>query len=226
MATTPDYSILGQPRISSAGFRAILQAAASPAAGEAAACYKAFTAAGVDPAVGLAIFRKESTFGRYGYAHDNRSWGNIREPSTGKFRRYPTWTAGAADCARLLVIYGTNRIRPGTKTDTVQTFPYVWAPTADGNAPDAYGDALARWITEWRTKYPPTLWGSDVKAAIRAVDPAGRNVGIAIRRAGHSYGTVINIGDLEAALKLAGHKYGDVVDPSDVSWLLAWSAKQ
>jgi hypothetical protein len=155
MSTTPDYSLLGQARISQAGFSAILKAAASPALAEAATCYKAFTAAGVDPAVGLAIFRKESTFGKYGYAHDNRSWGNIREPSTGKFRHYPTWTAGAADAARLLVIYGTNRIRPGTKTDTVQTFPYVWAPAADGNAPDAYGDALASWIHDWAAKYPP-----------------------------------------------------------------------
>lgn len=159
MAATPDYAILSPPRISAAGFAAVLRGGSSPAAAEADACYRAFVAAGVDPAVGLAIFRKESTYGRFGRANRNRSWGNIRGGSTyplddGRFRIYPSWTAGAADAARLLVVYGTNRIRPGTKTSTVQTLPYVWAPSSDGNAPDAYGDSLARWIGEWAAKYP------------------------------------------------------------------------
>jgi hypothetical protein len=42
----------------------------------------------------------------------------------------------------VLAIYGRNAIRPGTNTSTAQTFPFVWAPTADGNRPDAYGDAI------------------------------------------------------------------------------------
>jgi len=159
MATTPDYTILNAPRITAAGFAAILRVATSPAAGEAAACYKAFAAAGVDPAVGLAIFRKESTFGRFGRAASNHSWGNLRGGKTypldgGGFRIYPSWTVGAADAARLLVIYGHNQIRPGTNTSTVQTFPYVWAPAADGNAPDLYGDSLANWIRGWSALYP------------------------------------------------------------------------
>jgi len=159
MATTPDYTILHAPRMTSAGFAAVLRAASSPAAPEAAACYKVFVEHGVDPAVGLAVFRKESTYGRFGRANANRSWGNLRGGRTypldsGGFRRYPTWLAGAADAARLLAIYGHNQIRPGTNTSTVQTFPYVWAPAADGNAPDTYGDQLAAWIGQWSRSYP------------------------------------------------------------------------
>lgn len=159
MATTPDYAILSAPRISAAGFAAVLAGGHSPAAAEAAGCYAAFTAAGVDPTVGLAVFRKESSFGTAGRAVRNKSWGNIRggtgyPTDSGHFRIYPSWTVGAMDAARLLGVYGRNAIRPGTRTDSVQTFPYVWAPSSDGNAPDAYGDSLASWIGQWAAKYP------------------------------------------------------------------------
>ncbi len=165
MATTPDYPILGPPRITAAGFADVLRGGGSPAAGEAAACYQAFIAAGVDPAVGLALFRKESTYGLFGRARSNRSWGNIRGGvgyplDNGNFRIYPTWTLGAQDAARLLTVYGRNQIRPGRTTSTVQTFPFVWAPSSDGNAPDAYGDSLARWIGEWQRKNLPNGPGS------------------------------------------------------------------
>ena len=152
MSTTPDYPVLGPPRISAAGFAEVLRAAGSPASSEAAAAYGAALTYGVDPAVLLAIFRKESTFGRFGRAASTRSWGNIRN-SDGSFRAYSSWTAGAHDTARLLAIYGRDQIRPGRQTNTVQTLPYVWAPSADGNAPDAYGDQLASWITDWQRRY-------------------------------------------------------------------------
>ena len=159
-----DFTILAAPRISAAGFAAILAEHGSPAAPEAAACYAACVKAGVDPAVLLAVFAKESTYGKFGRAHTNRSWGNVRDPDRdGRpfpiddkgFRRYPTWTAGAADAARLLAIYGANKIRPGHDTSTVQRFPYVWAPAADGNAPDRYGDFLARMVSAWSSVYRP-----------------------------------------------------------------------
>lgn len=153
MASTPDYTILSSPRITEARFTAILRDAGSPSASSAAACYRAFVSAGVDPAVGLAVFRKESTYGKFGRANGNRSWGNLRTsphyPTVGGFVRYPSWSAGAADCARLLAIYGRNQIRPNKVTSTVQTMPYVWAPAKDGNGPDRYGDQLASWIQKW-----------------------------------------------------------------------------
>ena len=154
-----DFTILAAPRISAAGFAKVLVSNGSPAAPDAAACYEAFVAAKVDPAVGLAIFRKESTFGKFGRASENRSWGNIRGGTAfplddKRFRVYPSWTAGAQDAARLLVTYGSNEIKPGTETSSVRTLPFVWAPSADGNAPDAYGTSLATWIREWSAAFP------------------------------------------------------------------------
>ena len=150
-----DYSILSAPRISLGQFRNVLTAAHSPAAPEAAGMYSAALTYGVDPAVMLAVFQHESSFGKAGYANPNHSVGNLRTspdyPSNGAggFVDYPTWTAGAADAARLLSVYGANEIRPGTKTSSVLTMPYVWAPAADHNAPAAYGNALSRSIASW-----------------------------------------------------------------------------
>jgi len=156
MAAT-DYTLKATPRISKDGFRAVLAANHSPAAPEADACYEAFVAHGIDPAVGLAIFRKESSFGKGGRAHTNRSWGNNRSgpPKDDKgFTQYETWSGGAAGAAALLVHYADNTVRTGVKTDTVLTMPYVWAPAKDHNAPNAYGPALVKSIAGWAAKHP------------------------------------------------------------------------
>jgi hypothetical protein len=68
------------------------------------------------------------------------------------------------------------------------------------------------------------LWGADVPANVRAVDPAGARVAAAIRETGWVFGALINQGDLANAMTRAGHKYGQVIDPSDVQWLLDWAA--
>lgn len=146
------YTILSRPRMSRAGFAAVLVAHHSPAASSASACYDAFVHAGVDPAVGLAVFQHESSFGLRGRATANRSWGNNR--AGGAFIRYPSWAAGAVGAARLLGIYGRNAIRPGTNTSTTTTFPFVWAPASDGNNPVAYGAAITAAVSTWRTRYP------------------------------------------------------------------------
>lgn len=149
-----DYPILAAPRIRLATFAAVLERASSPAAAEAGEAWAAALEYGVDPAVLLAVFRRESGYGRAGVAVRSRSWGNLRTsphyPSTGGFVHYPSWAAGGRDTARLLRIYGLNRIRPGRDTSTVRTMPHVWAPTADGNAPELYGRALVAYINEYR----------------------------------------------------------------------------
>jgi hypothetical protein len=156
MAPT-DYALRATPRISKDGFRSVLAANHSPAATEAGACYEAFVNRGIDPAVGLAIFRKESTYGRFGRANVNRSWGNNRSgpPKDDKgFTQYPTWAAGAAGAAALLVLYARNEIKTGVKTDTVLRLPFVWAPAEDHNSPSSYGPFLAKSIGGWAKKYP------------------------------------------------------------------------
>lgn len=153
MASTPDYTILHKPRISLGAFQRVLIAAGSPAAPYADRAYSGAVAYGVDPAVLLAIFRRESGYGRAGRATSTKSWGNLRiSPNYGSrdgFVYYPSWAEGARDTARLLRVYGQNAIRAGVKTSTVQTLPYVWAPRADGNAPDKYGDGLAASIGQY-----------------------------------------------------------------------------
>lgn len=148
-----DLPLLAAPRISFAGFRAILHRHGSPALAEALACYAAFRDAGVDPAVGLAIFKHESGYGRAGIATRNRSWGNIRH--AGVFVAYDSWTAGARGLAALLVVYGHNEIRPGRKTSTILTFAHVYAPAADHNDPTGYGQDVLALVTAWARLYPP-----------------------------------------------------------------------
>lgn len=203
-----DYTILAAPRISRRTFAAVLLRAGSPAAGAADDAYDAAVSYGVDPAVLLAVFQHESNYGRAGVARSSRSWGNLRRspsyPTVDGFARYPTWAAGAADTARLLRVYGKSAIRPGKNTSTVQTFPYVWAPTGDGNAPDRYGDALVRAINAYREL------GRKLDAA--PVGPTHRNTadGARIRAAAKLGAPVLRtvpVGALVRATTVAGGTY-------------------
>lgn len=63
-------------------------------------------------------------------------------------------------------------------------------------------------------------WGPDVGPEIKALDPSAAKVALAIRRAGHDFGTVVNLGDLAAALTNIHHPFGAGVDPGDVTALL------
>ena len=145
-----DYTILAQPRISRHTFARILANHQSPAAPVAGAAYDAITRHGVDPALELAMFQHESSFGRAGAAVSRHNWGNLRRspgfPTVGGFVKYPDWMAGAGDTARLLAVYGRNEIRPRRRTNTARTFPYVWAPSSDGNRPLTYGEAIVNGI--------------------------------------------------------------------------------
>jgi len=64
-------------------------------------------------------------------------------------------------------------------------------------------------------------WGSDVAPEIQALDPKAVHIASVIWRSGHSFGTVINMVDLEAALVRAKHDFGTAIDPSDVKTLIA-----
>lgn len=170
--SSPGFPILAPPRITRAGFRAILRRHRSPATLDADACYAAIARHGVDPAVGLAIFKHESGYGRAGIATRNRSWGNIRTPG-GAFRKYATWTAGADDMGRLLAIYGHNAIRPGQDTNDTRTFAYVWAPSEDHNDPAGYGADVTALVAAWSALYPTSS---------RPPDAAGRVMATRLRR--------------------------------------------
>jgi hypothetical protein len=141
-----DFTILAAPRIQQATFARILRDAKSPAAVDAPKLWVAIIRHGVDPALALAVFQHESSYGKAGAAVSRRNWGNLRTspnfPRDGGFVTYPSWVDGAGDAARLLARYGRNEIRPKKNTRTALTFPFVWAPSADGNKPDRYGKAV------------------------------------------------------------------------------------
>jgi hypothetical protein len=157
-----DFTILSKPRIHEDTFRYFLRHRRSPAAPEAHEAYTRIVAHGVDPALALAVFQHESSFGRAGAAVSHRNWGNIRHAAgfrtEGGFACYPSWSVAAGDAARLLAVYGRNQIRPHRNTSTARTFPHVWAPSSDGNRPTRYGRAIVaamrEYIAEDRRRHP------------------------------------------------------------------------
>ena len=151
MAT--DYLLKSKPRITFSVFSRVLHSAGSPAAAEAQACWNAIVHYGIDPALALAQFDKESGYGKHGVATANKSWGNLRG-SGGLWKKYRTWAIGAADYARLLSgpSYAGN-----SKYNTARKMPFRYAPAADHNSPAAYGQFLVTMINHYKAILtPPT----------------------------------------------------------------------
>lgn len=106
-----DMAIKGAPTSTVEQIQQFLEQSNSPAAREqgfAKNLYDICTKRGLDPSVALGFFMVESTMGRHGRGHNNKSLGNIRGRSPesgqtdGQFRKYSTWTEGARDWARLI----------------------------------------------------------------------------------------------------------------------------
>lgn len=152
MAT--DYPVIGAPSIDVRTFQTVLTAAHSPAAGEAPAMYAAIRSYGVDPGVVLAIMQHESGFGKAGIAVGrNNGFGDryyagaaaFGATNRGGWAAFPTWAAGAAYTASLLASHGKQ-----ANGGTARTFPNWYAPSSDGNNPQAYGVAVVNAINSWR----------------------------------------------------------------------------
>ncbi len=142
------------PRISAAQFARVLERYKSPCTPIARECYDIIAGAGLDPAVALAFFGRESVFGTRGIANELKNWGNVRAPhraerATGKHPRnyaiYPTWQEGLRDwCDRINERYINER-----GLDTVEKAVPVYAPSFDGNVPQAYIEHVARLVNQW-----------------------------------------------------------------------------
>lgn len=159
---------LSIPTITLMGFEAILVQNSSPAAPDAAQCYNSFIEYGIDPAVGLAIFAHESTYGKAGKAVSTRNWGNLRwgqfankvEGGWAWYEGADAWARSCRDCARLLRRYADNAIPIllTCKHPNHIEMPYIfehWAPTGDGqNNPYSYANTVIATVEQWRKKYP------------------------------------------------------------------------
>ena len=113
--------------ISTSCIDTILKSAGSPAYGTGAKWTEMAQKYNINPAVGLAFFRQESSLGTKGVAVDNKSVGNIRDPSTGTFKKYASWNDSIEDWFSLIA--GKKYIGAG-KT-TIRDIYIVYAPPSD-----------------------------------------------------------------------------------------------
>ena len=125
-------SVLGSPSLSADFINQMLALAGSPAAGTGQALYDLSKESGVDDAYALAVFEKESSFGKYGAAFENHALGNIvcagYPTCNGRFRSYSSWSAGYADFYRWIM---TEYVARGLST--VETITPVYAPALEND---------------------------------------------------------------------------------------------
>lgn len=211
--TAGDFPILGAPSIGLGTFRNVLTNAGSPAAPEAIGMYNAAISQGVDPAVLLAVFGHESSYGSAGIAvgtrngfglrfYGNDSYGGVAGGPGNGWYTFPTWTAGAQHVSELLAsgMYGGS-----TSYNTVRTFPARYAPSSDGNNPASYGASLAANISAWSGSSGVPLAAPAVAAApvTSAAAPAAAPTAAPAASAAPSAPTVVPGGSV-----VSGRSYG------------------
>lgn len=151
------------PRISREAFSRLLQrgngAGPSPAAPTADELYDIIVGYGLDPAIALAFFAHESQMGTTGAtaAYDLKNWGGTRRATNpayqrelvrvggGTFVRYHSWPDGVRDWCELILRRYVNR-----GLHTVEAAVPYYAPSSDGNVPDAYISNIYRTVGAWQ----------------------------------------------------------------------------
>ena len=148
-----DLTFRSPPRIPLATFARVLDAAHSPATPEASACYTAVTAYGLDPAIALAFFRHESSYGTAGIARQTKNWGNLRKGQGHQAHNlsgwawYRCWADSAADWAALITGYYIPR-----GLTTIRLALPVYAPSSDHNNPYSYAQAVEKSVASWQAQ--------------------------------------------------------------------------
>lgn len=156
VARTLPISVKAAPKIAANVFAAVLSPNEkhSPAYVYSQALYDECVAHYVDPAVALAFFGRESTFGTdpNGLYAKTLNWGNIvagsswhgpTYPFAGhQFRVYPDPVAGLRDWCELWnsPVYAGKSLREQIA---------IYAPGSDGNAPDRYADYVTTCVRAW-----------------------------------------------------------------------------
>jgi hypothetical protein len=106
LAVNNRFTVVSRPTITAAIINHVLCQNHSPACGTGQALYSLGIKYGINPAVALAFFGEESTFGKFGVATVTRSMGNIRCTPGYRcidgFRAYRTWVQGYLDWYRLI----------------------------------------------------------------------------------------------------------------------------
>jgi len=156
--TDTDLTFYGPQRISAALFVRVLKDAKSPAFLEAPTLAMIPLQYGIDRAVALAFFKHESSYGKVGVATHTRGWGNLRKgmgrsngvytsPVSGTFATYATYADSLIDWCELIHYYVSS-----LNLRTVRPALRRYAPSSDGNNPDAYGNAVIAQVNAWMTQ--------------------------------------------------------------------------
>ena len=129
---TAGTSVVGRPSLSADLMNQVLASAGSPAAGTGQGLYDLSVQSGIDDAYALAVFQKESSFGRYGAGFEDHALGNIvcagYPTCNGRFRWYASWLAGYADFYQLI-----SREYVSRGCSTVETITPVYAPSSEND---------------------------------------------------------------------------------------------
>lgn len=108
----------------------------------------------IDPAIAIAFFRKESTYGKFGVARRTKSVGNIRytnscdfkyEAKYGAYCGYNTWSRGAEAWYKL--ISGPSYI--GSGRDTIEKIVPKYCPATECNV-EKYISQIRSYVKEYR----------------------------------------------------------------------------
>ncbi len=134
----PDYAVYANSTINLSLFREVLQAANSPALPEAEACFNACNDNGVNPAVALAFFALESSYGTTAGANDRKNWGNLS--ADGQLKSYDTWEQGLVDWGNHFKqgVYLSNHIR------TISQIVPAYQPASAGGTVSGYNAYIQR----------------------------------------------------------------------------------
>lgn len=145
-----DTTIKGPPTISAQEIDAVLASHGSPAAGQGEEIFQRCTAAGIDPAVALAFFACESTFGTAGVAVDTHSWGNIKRTDGDGYVTYPNFVEGLQgwlDLMNNLYVQPTSEGGFGVTT-AAEAIP-IYAPSFENDTQN-YINNVTELVTQWR----------------------------------------------------------------------------
>jgi len=158
-----DYPIEGPPTLSRERFASVLaEPPASPVTDDAGRCYDLCLSYGVNPAVALAVFVKESNRGTLGLARQTLSWGNQRrawrperassvaQTQWGPFAMYGSWEESLADWCELLL----GDLYKDEGRTTVRSVLPKYAPAFENNTALYIAQTVQR-VTAWQAEPAP-----------------------------------------------------------------------
>lgn len=160
-----DTTIKGPPTISPQEIDAVLASHDSPAAGQGEEIFQRCTAAGIDPAVALAFFACESTFGTAGVAVDTHSWGNIKSTDGDGYVTYPNFMEGLQGWLDLMNnLYVQPESAGGFGVTTAAEAIPIYAPSFENDTQN-YIKKVTELVTQWRQEDAANFGGEQYSTA-------------------------------------------------------------